>query len=181
MGRPSKLTTKQWEEIGKRLLAGEKASALAKEFKVSRATISERFSRTVSNVKTVANQIVATQDALKAMPLSEQLSAISLAAELRAISMHMAGAAKFGAATAHRLAGIAHGKVQEIDDADPFAPESMESLKGVAVLTKLSNEAAVIPTALLNANKDTIKELNNPQRPDDREQMLREIAAALPN
>lgn len=35
MGRPSKLTDAQWETIGKRLLAGESTSALAREFGVS--------------------------------------------------------------------------------------------------------------------------------------------------
>lgn len=180
MGRKSKLTDNQWAQIGKRLLAGEKASALAKEFKVSPATISERFSKSIGNVKIVANQIVAAEDALKSLPVSEQVSAMSLVNELRAISMHMAGAAKFGAATAHRLAGIAHGKVQEIDDAQPFEEKSMESLKGVAVLTKLANDAAVIPTALLNANKETIKVANGGGE-EDKGELLKSIAALLPN
>lgn len=180
MGRKSKLTEAQWAQIGKRLIAGEKASALAKEFKVSPTTISERFSKSVGNVKAVANQIVAAEDALKSLPISEQVSAMSLVNELRAISMHMAGAAKFGAATAHRLAGIAHGKVQEIDDAQPFEEKSMDSLKGVAVLTKLANDAAVIPTALLNANKEAIKAANTGNE-DDKGELLKSIAALLPD
>jgi hypothetical protein len=157
MGRKSKLTERQWEAIGKRLLEGEKASALAREFKVSPATISERFSKSIGNVKTVAHQIVATEEALRALPVSEQVSAISLASELRAISMHLAGAAKFGAATAHRLSGIAHGKVQEIDDAAPLDGENIESLKGVAVLTEMANKASVIGLNLLSANKEMVK------------------------
>lgn len=44
MGRSSKLNKKQWEEIRKRLLSGEKASALAKEYGVSNSNISSRFS-----------------------------------------------------------------------------------------------------------------------------------------
>ena len=94
--------------------------------------------------------------------------------------MHLAGAGKFGAATAHRLSGIAHAKVQEIDDAKPLDAESIESLRGVAVLTKMANESAVIGIGLLAANKDMIKELNAVpvQSKDD---MLREIAAILPN
>lgn len=180
MGRKSKLSENQWAEIGKRLLAGEKASVLARTFKVSPATISERFSKFIGNVKAVANQIVAAEDALKSLPIAEQISAITLASELRAISMHMAGAAKFGAATAHRLAGIAHGKVQEIDDASPFEAKSMESLKGVALLTKLANDAAVIPSNLLSANKEIIKEANQGGGQSG-EDLLAAIVAHLPD
>jgi len=166
VGRPSKLTDKQWEAIGKRLLAGEKASALAKEFKVSSATLSERFSEKLGNVKAVANQLVSADMALKALPLSEQIAALSLADELKAISMHLAGAAKFGSATAHRLAGIAHGKVQEIDDAKPLDDESLAALKGIAVLTRMANDSSTIGLNLLNANKDRIKRLEDEDTPE---------------
>lgn len=165
MGRRSKLTDRQWEEIQKRLLAGEKASDLAKEFRVSPATISGRFSKSIGNVKSVANQILATETALRSLPISEQISAISLADDLRAISKHLAGAGKFGAATAHRLTGIAHAKVQEIDDAAPLNEESIEALKGVAVLTKMANDASTIGLNLLAANKEAVKEMNQQARP----------------
>jgi AraC-like DNA-binding protein len=180
MGRPSKLTEKQWASIGERLLKGEKAADLAREFGVSKTRISARFSERTGTVKTVANQLVAAESALRALPLSEQVSVLTLADELRAISMHLAGAAKFGSATAHRLSGIAHAKVQEIDDAAPLTAESLESLKGVAVLSKMANEAAVIPTALLTANKDYVKELNTGAS-QSKDELLREIAANLPN
>lgn len=180
MGRPSKLTDRQWEEIGKRLLAGEKAAKLAKEFGVARATISERFSDSVRNVKTVANQLVAADQALKELPLSEQVSAISLAQDLIAMSNHLAGAGKYGAATAHRLSGIAHMKVQEIDDAKPLDDKSIEALKGVAVLTKLANESSQIAVNLLAANKETIQRMREGET-GDKADLLREIQAALPN
>ena len=180
MGRPSKLTERQWEDIGKRLIAGEKPAKLAREFKVSPATISERFSKRTETVKTVANQIVATRDALDALGVSEQIAAISLAEDLRAISTHLAGAGKFGAANAHRLLGIAHAKVQQIDDAKPLDDTSRDALRDVAVLTKLANENSVIPVNLLAANKETVKKLNDGD-PINKDQLLREIAAALPD
>ena len=142
MGRPSKLTDKQWAEIQKRLLAGEKAADLAREFKVSKTRISERFSERNGTVKAVANQLVAAEVALRQLPVTEQIAALTLADELKAISKHLAGAAKYGAATAHRLSGIAHAKVQEIDDAAPMDDTSREALRDVAVLTKLANESA---------------------------------------
>lgn len=157
MGRPSKLTEKQWGAIGTRLLAGEKAADLAREFKVSRGVISQRFSKRVENVKAIANQLVSAEQALRGLPVSEQLQALTLADELRAISMHLAGAAKFGSATAHRLAGIAHGKVSKIDDAAPLDDASLTGLRGIAVLTRLANEASQIGCNLLAANKDNMK------------------------
>jgi len=73
--------------------------------------------------------------------------------------MHLAGAAKFGSATAHRLAGIAHAQVAKIDDADPM--ESQVVLQGISALTKIANDASQIGVNLLNANKEQIKIVNN--------------------
>jgi hypothetical protein len=165
MGRPSKLPEEQWEKIKRRLLAGEKAADLSREFGVSKTAISTRFSKRIETVKTIANQLVSADQALRSLPVSEQLSALTLADELRAISTHLAGAAKYGAATAHRLSGIAHAKVQEIDDAKPLDEQSIDALKGVAVLTKIANDSSVIGLNLLNANKEAVKELNQAQRP----------------
>lgn len=165
MGRKSSLTEKQWAEIGRRLLAGtESARALAREFGTSEASVRRKFPAQRQDVKTVANQIVAAEAALKALPISSQIDALTLVDELRAVSNHLASAAKFGSATAHRLAGIAHAKVQEIDDAAPLDDKSMEALKGIAVLTKIANEASTIGVNLLNANKDQIKLVNEPQQ-----------------
>lgn len=160
MARPSKLTDKQWESIGKRLLQGESAASLSREFGVSKAVISSRFSKRTETIKTVANQIVATESALELLNVSEQIAARSLADELKAVSAHLASAAKYGAATAHRLSGIAHGKVAEIDDSKPLDEESLEALKGIATLTRMANNAAEIPLNLLRANKDMIDDLN---------------------
>jgi hypothetical protein len=160
MGRQSKLTDAQWEKIGKRLIAGESPSALAREFGVSKSTISGRFSERVQNVKDAANQIVAAENALSKLNISEQIAARSLADDLKAISTHLAGAARFGAATAHRLSGIAHNKAAEIDDQAPLDGDSTEALKGIAILTKMANEASEIGVNLLKANKDTIDDLN---------------------
>lgn len=155
MARPSKLTDAQWESIGKRLLAGESAADLSREFGISKAAISVRFSKRNETIKSVANQIVETERALSFLNVSEQIAARSLADDLKAISEHLAGAARFGAATSHRLAGIAHNKVAEIDDAKPLDEASLTSLKGIAVLTRMANEASEIGLNLLRANKDS--------------------------
>lgn len=162
MGRKSKLTDAQWEKVGKRLLGGEKVRQLAKEYGVAESTMRERFSDINGKIKAVANQIVATDGALRELPISAQIAAISLADDLKAISHHLAGAAKYGSATAHRLSALAHDQVQKIDDGDPLSGESIEAMKGVALMTKLANDSSQIGVNLLAANKDTVKRLNEP-------------------
>ena len=73
--------------------------------------------------------------------------------------MHLAGAARYGAATAHRLSGIAHNKAGEIDDAEPLDDKSRLALGDIAVLTRMANGAAEIGMSLLKASKDV--------KPDD--------------
>jgi len=177
MGRPSKLTPKQWAEVERRYLLGEKADALGKEFGVSGAAIRERLSSLRGKVESVAHQLVSSERALRELPVSAQLSALTLADELRAISMHLASAAKYGAATSHRLAGIAHGKVQQIDDAAPLEA-SMDTLRNVAVLTKMANDASTIGLNLLAANKDLLKPVNGEGDTND---LLRKLASGLPD
>ena len=161
MARPSKLTEKQWSEIQHRLMNGETPGMLAKAFKVGRTTITDRFPAGCRELKELANQIVTTDAQFKALPIASQVSVMSLVDDLKAISMHLAGAAKYGAATAHRLSGIANAQVEKIDDAEPLSGKSLETLKGISALTKLANDSSVIPINLLNANKESIKIINN--------------------
>lgn len=167
MGRPSKLTDKQWESIGKRLLAGESAASLAREFGVSKASLSSRFSKRTETVKSVANQIVETERSLSLLNVSEQIAARSLADELKSISTHLAGAAKFGAMTAHRLSGIAQAKSLEVDGAAPLNDKSRATLADVAILGRMANGAAEIGINLLRANKEAIDAMNKGDAPED--------------
>ncbi|MDE2403063.1 MAG: helix-turn-helix domain-containing protein [Burkholderiales bacterium] len=157
MGRPSNLPESKWDELGRRLIAGEKAADLAREYKVSRSAVSKRFSKQTETVKDVAQQIVGAEEALAKLPVSQQINAINLAQQLRSISHHLASAANYGAATAHRLTALANSEVQKIDDANPLG--SVENLKGVAALSKLANESAAIGLNLLAANKDRAKQM----------------------
>jgi hypothetical protein len=161
MGRKSSLTEKQWAEIGKRLLSGkESARSLAREFGTSEASLRRKFPAQRKDVKAVANQIVAAEVALRNLPIASQIDALTLADELKAISTHLAGAGKYGAMTAHRLSGIAHGQVERIDDADPL--RSANELACIALLTKVANGAAEIGIGLLKANKDMTPEDDSP-------------------
>lgn len=155
MGRPSKLTEAQWDILKQRLVAGEKAADLAREYGVSKSAISGRVSKRAETISSVAQQLVAADKALKDLPLTEQVMTLSLVDELKSISTHMAGAGKFSAASAHRLAGIAHGLVQQIDDAEPEM--SMKAIQRFSAMTKLANDSSHIPLNLLAANKDAVK------------------------
>jgi uncharacterized protein (DUF2342 family) len=167
MGRPSKLTDKQWAEIECRMVAGESIRKLAKEFGVSDGAIRLRLSAQVEEIKSVANQIVATEDRLRSMPITAQVSTHNLADQLRSISGHLAGAANYGASTAHRLAGIANGLVVKIDDAKPMDEKSITELKAIAGLTKMANDASEIGLNLLRANKESIDAMNKGDAPED--------------
>ena len=151
MGRKSKLTDAQWEQIRLRMLEGESGRALAEEFSVSETAIRKKLSSRVSEIKVVANQIASAQTALSKLPISSQISAQTLAHRLLSISNHLASAADYGAATAHRLSALAHSEVEKIDDASPLT--SGDSLRGIAALTSLANESGKIALNLLAANK----------------------------
>jgi hypothetical protein len=155
VARPSPLTDKQWQEIGRRYNLNESARDLAKEFGVSDTAIRKRFSSQQTKIKDVANQVVSAEKAFQMLPVSSQISAQNLINDLRQVSNHLAGAAKYGAATAHRLSGIANEQVEKIDGSNVIG--SVESLREVAALTKLANEASVIGMGLLNSSKDTLK------------------------
>lgn len=167
MGRKSKLGAEQWAEVDKRILEGESIRALAREFGISDSAIRERIAKhgKVKTVQEVARKIVDAENSLAALPITAQITAQNLAAKLRAISDNIASAAHYGAATSHRLSALANSEVSKIDDADPLGADSMEAMKGVAVLTKLANDSGAIALNLLSANKDRIHEQQGAQAP----------------
>lgn len=165
MGRPSKLSPDQWREVERRVAAGEVIRALAREFGVSEAAIRQRgISARTSQVRSVAEQLAAAQTELAKLPVPQQHLAIQLADELREISQHLAAAARYGSATAHRLAAVANAQVQQLDDVEPMTEASFVALKGVAALTRMANDAAQVGLNLLKANEDAIKEHNDRAR-----------------
>lgn len=150
-GRKSRLTEHQWVEIEKRYLDGETVTALAAEFGVDKSAISRRFAQQKNKVKTVANQLVAAELELRKLPIPQQHYATTLAQRQISISLHLASAAEYGAATAHRLHAIANQQVQLVDDADPTSEESAQAIMRISGLTKVANDASVIGRELIKA------------------------------
>lgn len=167
MARPSKLSPPQWVEVERRLLAGETARALGREFGISEAAIRKRFgahqsvSAQSAHVRSVAEKLAVVNAALEGLPVSQRGVAIDLAATLRNITSSLVASAELAAKTSHRLHALANSQIAKVDDAEPFSPESLGALKGVGVLTKLANDSASTPLNLLAANKETVKGMNS--------------------
>ncbi len=159
MARPSKLTAEQCREIERRVAAGETIRGLAREYGVAEASLRGRgVSAHSARVREIARKLAIAQAELATLPAPQQHLAIQLADELREISQHLAAAARYGSATAHRLAAVAHAQVQALDDAEPLSDASVTALKGVSALTRLANDAAQVGLNLLKANEDTLKD-----------------------
>jgi hypothetical protein len=170
MARQSKLTEKQWHEVARRLLAGEKGRVLAREFGVSETAIRKRLGSQTTEIKTVSHQLFVAEVAFKALPTGSQIAARNFVDDLHAMNMHMAAAGKYNSATSHRLAGLAHSQIEKVDDADPLG--SYDILQGVAALLKLSNDAATIPLGLIKSNQEQMR--------DAQEDKAAAVLAALP-
>jgi hypothetical protein len=191
MARPSKLTPAQWSEVERRLLAGETARSLGREFGINEAAIRKRFgayqslSTQSTQVRTAAEKIAEANIALEALPPAQRPIAIDLADKLRSISFSLASAAELGAKTAHRLHALANSEIGKVDDADPLAEESLSALKGVSVLTKLANDSSAIALNLLSANKDAVRQMSEPDQldqpltPEREREAMRRIAYLL--
>jgi hypothetical protein len=79
MGRASKLSQRQWDDIGHRILIGESAAGLAREFGVSKAIVSARFAERNRPIRQVAQMLLDADGALRALSPAEQLAALRLA------------------------------------------------------------------------------------------------------
>ena len=168
MGRKSALTDKQWDEIGKALLEGISGRSLAAKYGISEAAIRKKFGAQVNQIKAVANQLVAAETSFRALPISAQIGARTLADRLISISTHLASAAEYGAATAHRLAGIAHDKSAEVDPSKPLDEAGREVMKDIMAITRTANEAAATGLNLMNANKDAASKLSEDEQSEKR-------------
>jgi hypothetical protein len=159
MGRPSKLTPSQWQQVEVRFLSGEGASALAREFGLDEAAIRRKFRRDSPIVREAAEKLAVAHAALDSLPVAMRPAAIDLADKLRNVSASLASAAELGAATAHRLQALANSEVNKVDDAAPT--EDIEALRGIGVLTKLANESAATGLALMS----TVQRAQNAEPP----------------
>ncbi len=158
MGRKSKLTEAQWAQLGERLHGGEAATNLAKEYGVSNAAISKRFSIQKEKVKEAGENLARAQMAVAALPPPARRAATLLADKLMAISEKMASGAEIAASTFVGIKSMANAQFLKIDPVDPLSDaKSILAFKTLAALTELGNKVAVTPMNLLAANREAFK------------------------
>lgn len=160
MGRPSKLTDAQWSDIQRRLLAGETARSLARQYGLSEAAIRKKYgahqniSTQSAQVRSTAEKLADAQTALQALTPAQRPVAIDLADKLRSISTNYASAADLSTKTALRMLYLANQEAGKIDDANLDKEQALTALMSVGRLTKLGNDALVPASNLLAANKE---------------------------
>lgn len=152
MARKSKLTEQQWDEVLSRHLAGESIRSLAREYGLTENAIRKKISAQAEKIKSVANQIVTAEKAVSDLPISAQIKVRTLAERIRAINCHLAGAAEYGAATAHRMSQIANTLTEQIDEKDPES--SINKIRTVAALSDTANRASSIAVSLAKNSTD---------------------------
>lgn len=154
MAYPPKITPAQWDDIERRASAGESTASLAREYGVSESALRKRgiSSQRCGKVREVAQRLAAAHAEVATLPPRAQHLAVSLAEELRAISSNLAQAARYGSATAQRLAQAAHDQVEHAEVLDEG------TLRSVAMVTRTANEAGQLGVQLLKANEDTMRE-----------------------
>jgi DNA-binding XRE family transcriptional regulator len=138
-------------EIERRVASGESLSALAREYGISRGAIRNEVSASVEKIKDVAEQIVKTEQALSALPISARVSAIDLSQKLMVISTNLATAAELNSGTAIKMAQAANIKMQAVDEVEP--EKHADAISMAISLVKGSNDAARMPIELLAANQ----------------------------
>ncbi len=162
--KPKMLTDAEWLAIERRHLDGDSISELAREFGVSKGCLSKRgVAARCAEIRAVANQLVAAEQRLEALPVGEQVNARHLANELKAISANLASAARLGSMTAVKMNSLAHKQANRIDgdadmDDDEAWDKNHESMRNVAAFTELANKSATIGLNLLAANKKVSEE-----------------------
>ena len=155
------LNNVQLMEIERRHLAGESLASLAKEYGVSGGVLTKKgIAERCRQVRQLATELAEVEQKVEAMSPGIQLHTRHLANELKAVSVHLASAAKYGSMTANRLTQLANEKSGEIDPVGDV-DSNFAALRTVAAYTDVANKSANIGLNLLAANKKQVEEMNN--------------------
>jgi transposase-like protein len=83
-GRPRKLSERDMEEIIRRLVNGETMAALAREYGVSKTTMSRNFSGRLTRIQGAAWRLARAEMQLQAMPPEARRAVRDLVSAMRA-------------------------------------------------------------------------------------------------
>jgi hypothetical protein len=161
MARPSKLTDKQWEQIRTRRLNGETVRALAAEFGISPSTLNDKVSVQTEQIKKVANQIVDAQQALNAMPISEQISVQQYAQKLLAIGNALSDAAIAGAHTAKQVTEALRSRNAGLTDSQLLEDDNLKSSMASSMVANTASKLGMDMLNLANKPNQTAIQINN--------------------
>ena len=180
MTRRAVMTKKKLASAQRQFEAGGiSKKQLAIQFGVSPATMTRWLQGPEERKRNqdLAAKIVAAEREIESLSPVDQVAVRSLAEQMKFTSRQMMSAAENGSAVAARISKLAHrfvGQLDEIDDPKAF----MHLLSEIMAMLKTSNEAAKIPQAMLQVNREMAArdaELESAQAIDEltREQLLR--------
>lgn len=147
MAKYRKLTDRQWENIRKQYLAGEKIPDIAKKYGIHPATIRNRFSNGPERedprkLAAMAQQAAAIEkDFQELHPLDKGL-VVAQKNDLMTVAKLLNGAAIEGAKMAYKLMLDANQEVQQIDPAKLKEEEARESMTAAMRAVTLANASS---------------------------------------
>ena len=153
MGRPSVLSQPQLIEIGRRMAAVEATRALAREFKLSEATLRRNFSAQAPLIQDIATRLSTAELDMSRLPVTAQQSTRTLADQMKQVGDSLWSTAESGAKTAAILARKATRRAETLGEDFEEDGQAREDLKAINALSMASNEAVKTAVALANANK----------------------------
>lgn len=148
-GRPSKLDARSRSEIGRRLALGEKASALAKEFRVGKTTMTRLFSGRVQKLQELGQSLAQTELEIDRLPISEQVTVRSLADQLKDLGASLLDTAVTNGRTARIMATKAEKAASVLTETS-----TLDDLRVPAAYIEVSNKATSLGMSLLSNHKE---------------------------
>lgn len=176
MGRKSKTTPEQDQRLIERHVAGESIRSLAKEVGISEASLRQKISTQATEIKSVANQIVATEKAMQSLPWHARNLARSRAALMVTIEDNVFAGIVNSSAAFVKLTSMANTELLKVDEADLLSDDSKARLSIVGGLNKMANEAVGPAMTLVNGNKERLtKTLQEAEVIENEPQNIREM------
>ena len=161
MAGKSKLTEYQWAEVEKCLIDGETQEVVSKRFGISRRALAQKMGSRVRAIQDVATQMVDARKTLEVMPIASQINAQTLINRLMNISDHITSAAEYSAKNAHKFSKLANEHLEKVDTDNLL--QNPDTLRVVNGLTTMANEASKIPLGLINASKEQMQKITEPE------------------
>lgn len=151
MGRKAKLTPQQIKRYQDRHVEGESIRSLAKEAGVSEVTLRGYIGEAARKINSVANQIVATDLALKSLPISAQVQAQDRAARIQRMKANLESGMEMLSGNFMRIAAMTQTELSKVDETDLLSEKMIDRLRSVSRLTQMANTSVEVPMRMAAA------------------------------